>query len=84
MDWTPGWTGFHLPNSFKIEIMGHLSFFTKDDFIACYEKAEKMQMGDLEIPVLNLQDLLNEKQATGRPKDLEDIVQLRKIDRERK
>ncbi len=84
MDWAPGWTGFHLANSFKVEIMGHLSFFTKNDFPACYAKAEKIQVDGVEIPVLHLQDLLKEKQATGRPKDLEDIEQLHKIDRERK
>ncbi|MBK9015379.1 MAG: hypothetical protein IPM82_15695 [Saprospiraceae bacterium] len=83
MDWAPGWTGFHLANSFKVEIMGHLSFFTKNDFPACYEKAEKIQMDGTEVRVLHLHDLLKEKQATGRPKDLEDIEQLRKIDKER-
>ncbi len=83
MDWAPGWTGFHLANSFKVEIMGHLSFFTKNDFPACYANAEKIQMDGTEVSVLHLHDLLKEKQATGRPKDLEDIEQLRKIDKER-
>ena len=27
MDWAPGWTGFHLANSFKVEIMG-ISLFS--------------------------------------------------------
>ncbi|MBI5914301.1 MAG: hypothetical protein HY842_02925 [Bacteroidetes bacterium] len=83
MEWAPGWSGFHLPNGFKVEIMGHLSLFSANDFPACFSKAEKIQVESLEIPVIHLADLLKEKQATGRPKDLEDIEQLRKIDKER-
>jgi hypothetical protein len=83
MDWAPGWTGFHLPNGFKVEIMGHLSHFAQKDFAACFEKAEKISVDNVEVPLIGLADLLKEKQATGRPKDLEDIEQLRKIDKER-
>ncbi len=84
MDWTPGWTGFHLPNGFKVEIMGRLSHFTEMDFKTCFERAEKVHLQNLEIPVLCLDDLLAEKQSTNRPKDKEDITQLLRIKEERR
>ncbi|MCU0345627.1 MAG: nucleotidyltransferase [Saprospiraceae bacterium] len=83
MQWAPGWTGFHLPNGFKVEIMGHLKSFTKADFPACFAKAKKISFDGVEVPLIHLADLLKEKAATGRPKDLEDVEQLRKIDEER-
>ncbi len=83
MDWAPGWTGFHLANSFKVEIMGHLSHFAQKDFTDCFEKAEKIELDGVEVPIIRLADLLKEKAATGRPKDLEDIEQLRKTDKKR-
>ncbi|MBK8562619.1 MAG: hypothetical protein IPN76_04555 [Saprospiraceae bacterium] len=83
MDWAPGWTGFHLPNGFKVEIMGHLKSVTKDDFPACFAKAKIISFDGVEVPLIQLSDLLKEKEATARPKDLEDVEQLRKIDEER-
>lgn len=83
MDWAPDWTGFHLPNGFKVEIMGHLKSFTKEDFPTCFAKAKKINFDVMEVPLIHLADLLKEKEATARPKDLEDVGQLRKIDKER-
>lgn len=80
MDWAPGWTGFHLPNGFKVEILGYLKSFTKEDFPACFAKAKKISFDSVEVPLIHLSDLLKEKEATARPKDLE---QLRRIDKER-
>lgn len=83
MDWAPGCTGFHLPNGFKVEIMGYLKFSTKTDFLDCFAKAKKISFDGVEVPLIHLADLLKEKEATARPKDLEDAEQLRKIDKER-
>ncbi len=83
MDWAPGWTGFHLPNGFRVDIMGHIKAFTKDDFVTCFENAEKISFEGIEVPLIRLADLLKEKESTGRPKDLDDADQLRKIDKER-
>ncbi len=83
MQWAPGWTGFHLPNGFKVEIMGYLKSFTKEDFPTCFAKAKKISLEGVEVPLIHLADLLKEKEATARPKDLEDVEQLRKIDKER-
>lgn len=83
MDWEPGCTGFHLPNGFKVEIMGYLKAFTQNDFDACFAKAKKISFDGVEVPLIHLADLLKEKEAAARPKDLEDVAQLRKIDMER-
>lgn len=83
MDWAPGWTGFHLPNGFKVEILGYLKSFTKEDFPACFAKAKKISFDSVEVPLIHLSDLLKEKEATACPKDLEDVEQLRRIDKER-
>ncbi len=76
MDWVPGWTGFQLANGFEVELTGYIAAFQSADFLACFARANFMKMGDVSVPVLGLEDLICEKQTTGRPRDLEDVEQL--------
>ena len=39
--------------------------------------AEKIDVGDVILPVLSREDLIRNKLATGRPKDIEDAALLR-------
>jgi hypothetical protein len=52
-------------------ISGGIAF---DQAAACAEKAD---LGELEVPVLSRGDLIKNKIATGRPKDMEDADLLR-------
>ena len=60
--------------------MGHaLKAFADTDFDACYERAVDASFDGVPFKVIHLTDLLNEKRATGRSKDLIDVDELTKL-----
>ena len=60
--------------------MGHaLKAFADTEFDTCYEKAFYATFDDVPFKVINIRDLIKEKQATGRLKDLADVEELIKI-----
>lgn len=76
----PGWTSVVAgKRGFTLD-MGHaLKAFADTDFDACYERAVDAAFDGMPFKVIHLNDLLTEKQATGRPKDLLDIDELSKL-----
>ena len=63
--------------------MGHaLKAFDAVDFDACYDRAVDAMFDDVPFKVIHLNDLITEKLATGRPKDLSDADELTKIKNE--
>ncbi|MBO0932817.1 hypothetical protein [Fibrella aquatilis] len=63
--------------------MGHsLKAFADEEFDACYARARQATFDDVPFKVLNLTDLIAEKKATGRPKDLGDIDELLRIQKQ--
>jgi predicted nucleotidyltransferase len=60
--------------------MGHsLKAFAETDFDACYARALDATFDDVPFKVIQLNDLITEKKATGRPKDLGDVDELTKL-----
>ena len=60
--------------------MGHsLKAFADQEFDACYARALDATFDDVPFKVLSLSDLITEKKATGRPKDLGDVDELTKL-----
>ncbi|MBO0950226.1 hypothetical protein [Fibrella forsythiae] len=60
--------------------MGHsLKAFADTDFDACYARARDATFDDVPFKVIHLNDLITEKKATGRPKDLGDVDELTKL-----
>ncbi len=51
------------------------------DFAACYENRQTLSVDDVPVPVISLNDLLINKRAAGRPKDLADVDELEKRNR---
>ena len=63
--------------------MGHaLKAFDAVDFDACYERAVDATFDDVPFKVIHLNDLITEKLANGRLKDLGDVDELIKIKNE--
>ena len=63
--------------------MGHsLKAFADQEFDACYARARDATFDDVPFKVLNLNDLITEKRATGRPKDLVDVDELIRIQKQ--
>lgn len=64
--------------------MGHdLHAFKAVDFDSCYDRAVEATFDDVPFKVIHLNDLITEKRATGRPKDLGDVEELTKIKNDR-
>ncbi len=60
--------------------MGHaLKAFNELDFEACYERSIVASFDGVPFRVIHLNDLIHEKQATGRLKDLADVEELSKL-----
>lgn len=60
--------------------MGHaLKAFDEVDFDVCYDRAVDATFDDVPFKVIHLNDLITEKLATGRPKDLGDVDELIKL-----
>ncbi len=78
--WTSVVTGKH---SLTLD-MGHaLKAFGELDFDACLERALSASFDGVPFRVIHLSDLIKEKQATGRLKDLADVEELQKIQKDR-
>ena len=58
----------------RIELMNSISGV---EFKDCIEKAEFADMGSIEVPFIDFENLIRNKRASGRPKDLIDIDALK-------
>jgi len=57
----------------RLEIMNEISGV---DFASCFSSRVTEQVGSLAIPFIDLENLIKNKQASGRPKDLADVAEL--------
>jgi predicted nucleotidyltransferase len=59
----------------RLEILTEISGV---DFEACYESREDVELEDFSVSFINLEDLIKNKESTGRSKDKVDVEQLGK------
>ncbi|MCF0072510.1 nucleotidyltransferase [Dyadobacter sp. CY261] len=75
-----GWTSVRFGKSgFELDLGHSLKAFTETDFDSCYERGLDADYDGVPFRVIHLRDLITEKQATARPKDLGDVVELQRI-----
>ncbi|MBK7311978.1 MAG: hypothetical protein IPI93_14675 [Sphingobacteriaceae bacterium] len=79
IDFVPGWSGINLPSGFPLDIMTDLSGFAKVRFDECYKLANEANIGEIKIRFLHINQLIEAKKASGRPKDLLDVEELENI-----
>jgi Nucleotidyl transferase of unknown function (DUF2204) len=60
----------------RVDIM---SFVSGLEFEPAWNRRDKMMYGDLEVPVLSIEDISCAKKASGRPKDLLQATELDRI-----
>jgi hypothetical protein len=65
----------------KVHIMCDISGV---EFDACYSKRDEADWDGIHVPIIGLDDLLKNKQASGRLKDLEDVHALSKRHKRKK
>ncbi len=78
----PGWTNITLESGMQLDIMTELAGFKAVDFEECYKAAPTAEIQNVKICFLHLNHLIANKKATGRSKDLIDVIKLEKIKRE--
>ena len=79
-----GWTSVAVGKyGFTLDIGHALKAFSDEDFDACYARDLDVSFDGIPFKVLRMDDLITEKQATGRLKDLSDVDELIKIKNER-
>ena len=75
-----GWTSVRFGLSgFELDLGHSLKAFTEADFDACYERALTADFDGITFSVIHLRDLITEKKAVARPKDLADLEELQRI-----
>ncbi|TKT93842.1 nucleotidyltransferase [Dyadobacter frigoris] len=66
-------------SGFELDLGHSLKAFSEADFDTCYDRALQADLDGIPFPVIQLKDLITEKEATGRRKDLADIEELQRI-----
>jgi predicted nucleotidyltransferase len=80
-DLVPGFTQFAIGKSgFLIDPMKTLRSFSSFDFSPCYERAIQGEFNGVTFKVISREDLLKEKIATNRSKDISDIEFLKSME----
>lgn len=79
IDFVPGWSAITLPSGFALDIMTQIKGFTKEKFEECYSLSNEASFENVNIRFLHINQLIEAKKASGRPKDLLDVEELEKI-----
>ncbi len=58
-----------------------LSYLEGVSFAECFKRKKTKTIGGVKVHLLGREDLIRNKQLVGRPRDLEDVKQLRKCKR---
>lgn len=75
-----GWTSVRFGKSgFELDLGHALKAFAEADFETCYERALIADFDGVPFRVIHLRDLITEKKATARKKDLADVEELQRI-----
>jgi hypothetical protein len=75
-----GHTEIVLDNGMHIDLMSDLQFFKKDNFSECLECAHIFNLGEeVDVRILHINTLIEEKQRSSRPKDNLDAETLKKL-----
>ena len=81
MQFVPGWTDFQLNNAMRLDILTELKGLEAQSFDECFNVAPVAELAGIIVPFLQIGQLIENKKATDRPKDLNDIIALEEIKR---
>jgi len=79
MQFIPGWTDFQLNNGLRLDIIIEMKGLEEYTFDECLAMASIADIDDVLIPFLHINQLIANKRATNRPKDLNDVIALENI-----
>ncbi len=79
MDFIPGWTSFRIANGIELDILTKMKGLEDISFGECLLQASFAELEGVSIPFLHINQLIENKRATNRPKDQIDVIELEKI-----
>ena len=79
VQFVPGFSSISLNSGFELDIMTYMKGFDQSMFDECYKIAPTAIIENIPVKFLALNQLLEEKKATGRSKDLIDVQELEKL-----
>jgi hypothetical protein len=81
MQFIPGWTDITLNFNLRLDIMTSVKGLENTTFEQLLEKAYITEISDIPVYFIDYENLIIAKKASNRPKDLLDIEELEKINR---
>lgn len=75
----PGYSSIRLNSGIELDIMTYIKGFDQIQFDECYSVAPTADIEGIPVKFLHINQLIDAKKASGRPKDLMDIEELEKI-----
>jgi hypothetical protein len=82
MQFIPGWTDITLNFNLRLDIMTSVKGIENNTFEQLLEKAYITEISDIPVYFLDYKNLIIAKKAANRPKDLLDIEELEKLNRD--
>jgi len=79
MEFVPGWTSFYIGHEIELDIMTSMKGIEDLTFTDCLEKASIANLNGILVPFLHINQLIANKKAVNRSKDLIDVIELEKI-----
>ncbi len=79
LDFVPGWSSIRLIDCFELDIMTQVSGLDNIPFDECYKLASVAELNNIKVPFLHINHLIKSKEASNRPKDQIDVIELKKI-----
>lgn len=79
LDFVPGFTQFYVGNGLCLHILTSMKGLTESTFEECLDRAIMADLNGILVPFLHVSDLIKNKKATARPKDIIDVAELQKI-----
>jgi hypothetical protein len=81
MQFVPGWTDITLNFNLRLDIMTSVKGLENEDFQELLNKAYIAEISKISVYFLDYDNLIKAKKATNRPKDILDIEELEKINK---
>ncbi len=79
IQFVPSWTSIYLTHGIELDILTYLKAFPQSKFTDYLSLAYIADIEGVSVPFLHINQLIEEKQATARPKDLLDLEELERI-----
>ena len=79
IEFVPGFTQFYIANGLSLDIITAMKGLENYTFEECLKRAKIADLNGIKVPFLHINDLIKNKKATARPKDLIDVAELERI-----